>query len=897
MTVPQSNPILAAALAYAARGWQVFPCSPNDKRPLVPGESAKGAHDGGCWLATTDASQIEAWWRRWPKAMIGVRMGTGSGAIAFDVDCYKADPKTGELRSFDEWVAAIEEEISARLPPTLVSETPRGGRHLLYAPPEGFALDGLGNSRGALPGIVDVRGDGGYIIVGPSVRLGNKAEDEGCEGKAYFWLDAAVPVATGPRELFECITRTGKFARVSAPHPTSSGAPLPPSTGSAEDEAVRRYGLTALDNAVGKVSAAGPGTRNETLNKVALGIGHLVGAGALSRTMAHAALYSAACSWGIGGEDKALRPGGTLDRALDDGARDPTDLSEVRRNARERAERKARFDARAGGGARLRTEEPPPWEPDAAMSALPEDFGAPVSPAPSSSAPLQPPHVPSLEGGSELGGRLPPGGAGGLDFECSRLPATDLGNAKRFLARHGRDFLFVREWGWLAWDGRRWRREGAEDRAEAKIKATIEAIGDEVEALRRSGADVVVGRKRSGEDVRASDELADWALKSQAAGHINCLIGLVQSDLARVPSDFDADPMRINVLNGTISVAKSEDDPYVRLLPHDRADLITKLAPVEYDPAATCPLFDRFSVEVQPSATARRFLDQWFGLGLTGDASEQKMLFLLGKGRNGKSVWVDAVAHVLGEYGDTVPIETFVDQGKGRAAGAPTPDLALLSGVRMLRTSEPKKGAHLDEALIKLVTGGETLRVRELNKGYFVLRVQFKMTIQSNYRPKIDGTDEGIWGRFILVPFPVFIPPERRDLKLGEKLRAEASGILNRLLSGLCDWLDNGLVVPNDIVDATVQFRTDSDPLGRWLAECTRSTIGARTQATDAVDSFNAWGRAEDIAWSAKGFSNAMVDRGFTKIKSGGVIQWLDLELTRDKWSFGVPDEQGDPGP
>lgn len=129
------------------------------------------------------------------------------------------------------------------------------------------------------------------------------------------------------------------------------------------------------------------------------------------------------------------------------------------------------------------------------------------------------------------------GARGGLDFECARFPATDLGNAKRFLARYGRDFIFVREWGWLAWDGRRWQRDGAEDRVETKIKATIEAIGDEAEALRRSGEDHVVGRRRSGEDVRASDELSDWAVKSQAAGHINCLIGLVQSDLARATVD------------------------------------------------------------------------------------------------------------------------------------------------------------------------------------------------------------------------------------------------------------------------------------------------------------------------------------------------------------------------
>jgi P4 family phage/plasmid primase-like protien len=265
---------------------------------------------------------------------------------------------------------------------------------------------------------------------------------------------------------------------------------------------------------------------------------------------------------------------------------------------------------------------------------------------------------------------------------------------------------------------------------------------------------------------------------------------------------------------------------------HDPRDLITKLAPVDYDPAAACPLYDKFLGEVQPKPEMRRFLHQWLGLSLTGDVSEQRLAVWWGKGKNGKSVLMDTVAHVAGDYGATTPIETFLAEGKGRNAGQATPDLAVLPGVRMLRTSEPKRNAPLDEALIKLATGGEEIKARHLNRDYFNFYPQFKLTISGNYRPKITGSDEGIWRRVMLVPWTYTVPEESRDRHLFGKLKAEASGILNRLLEGLCDWLDHGLVEPHDVGQATAEYREDSDPLGRFLDTCVRAAPGQRVQSS-----------------------------------------------------------------
>lgn len=901
MNVPASNPFLDTALAIAARGWPVFPCNPQAdppgteakkrraKAPLLPKETSPGAKDGGLWLASTEPSQIRAWWQRWPRALIGVRMGRDAGVFVVDLD-----PKAHDA---DTMLRALAAFCGGVLPPCPVVRTQSGGLHLYFRYPADLpahpAPGYLSNRGGLFAKVdaapaeirehVDVRGEGGYVIVPPSVLS---------DGNAYSWEqepDGEVPEA--PARLLDVILRRGEFAR-SAAAPSTPRPSAPIAATQLADEAVRKYSLAALDREIAELSSCPPGRRGHELNARAFSLGQLVGAGALSQSMAEGCLREAAQRNGLVATDGAARVDDTIARGLSAGARSPRDLSDIQRKARERAERfggrrqsaalampdDGRFDIPAEAYA----DEFPGGAPDLSPSfPAPHSSEAPRSEAPSSHA--------GAGGGRETGGA----GGDALDLELSRLPCTDLGNAERFLRRFGHEFLFVREWGWLTWDGRRWTHVGADRALEDRIKEAIRLIVDEAEALAVSGEDEPAdtgSRKQS----MLSDEVADWALTSQAAGHVNCVRGLVQSDRERTSNVFDADPMRINVLNGTLVVAKRADEPYVQIRPHDPSDLITKLAMVEYEPKATCPLFDRFLNEVQPGAAMQRFLDQWAGLSFTGDTGEQKLVFFYGKGRNGKGVYVETLKALAGSYTETVPVETFLDQGRTRRGGEATPDLAILPGVRYLTTSEPEKGAKLAEGLIKLATGGDTMKARHLNRDFFSFVPQFKLTMQGNYRPKIDGTDEGIWGRLLLIPWAVFIPPERRDPALKVKLLAEASGILNRVLNGLCDWLDHGLVLPEAVIEATAKYRADSDPLGQFLSACTRDAPGKRVQSSALHRVFCAWAKhVGEKEWSQKGLGHAMRDRGMPDVKSD-VVWWLDIELTKAEHDFIDYDPPGD---
>jgi len=464
---------------------------------------------------------------------------------------------------------------------------------------------------------------------------------------------------------------------------------------------------------------------------------------------------------------------------------------------------------------------------------------------------------------------------------------------------------------WAAWK----EKEGwaALERAIAKTFPSGEdgAPGSEAQAAMAAAATFVqeCELRDQAHDTTASrrklwsDMIAAHAKASEATAKLSAIVRLARSfpGIAIEPGELDADRMAINVLNGTLrlkrrSVKRSAQERAqgksewkvegwkVVKEPHRREDLITKLAPVKYAPSAAAPVWDGFLERVQPDPIMRRFIHQWFGLSLTGDIGEQKLAFFYGSGRNGKGTAVEAVAHLAGDYAGSIPIESFLDNGIKRRGDQATPDLARLPGVRLLRVSEPERGARLNEGLVKMVTGGDPVDARHLNKGFFTFLPDFKMTISGNHKPEIKDTSDGIWRRMQLVPWAQTVSVEEIDRQLPDKLKTEASGILNRLLAGLCDWREHGLIEPDEVRMATAAYRDQTDELGRFLAETClvgedRPERPMRVGAKLLHDVYHAWcemGGGSD--WSAKGFRKAMIDKGFSQKQSNG-MKWIGIDL------------------
>lgn len=492
-----------------------------------------------------------------------------------------------------------------------------------------------------------------------------------------------------------------------------------------------------------------------------------------------------------------------------------------------------------------------------------------------------PPRTPDDEGGDQ-----PPAA------RCVDLALNDFGNGQRLLIHFGDDLVFVSRVGWFVWDGARFVADPDGIKVRRHAHRLGELIAQEVWHLRLSDDDeriladaetaeatvaeigAIAPSARS--DAQASEFLAamrqvaaakdirerrDKAIgrrltHAKNAGNTNALKNLMteaSAVIARPLDDLDADPLVINTLGGVLRfrTEPGEDDgsqyaPPPRVivdrLDHDRAQLLSKIMPVDLDPDARCPQFDVFLERIQPLPEMRRFIQRWFGLSMTGLTSEQKFAFFYGGGANGKSVLVDLIAKILGDYAASAKIESIT--GRNRRSGSDaTPDLVPLIGARFVRTSEPDDGQRLQEGLIKELTGGEPILVRALQENFVLVYPIFKLTISGNHKPEIHGGDDGIWRRVLLVPFDVQIPPDERDPDLGVKLWEERAGILNWLIEGLRDYLAHGLQVPDQVTAATAAYREDSDPLGTFLTTCCGVTGNPdhSLRSKDLGDAFALW--------------------------------------------------------
>lgn len=480
---------------------------------------------------------------------------------------------------------------------------------------------------------------------------------------------------------------------------------------------------------------------------------------------------------------------------------------------------------------------------------------------------------------------------------CAGLPLNDTGNGKRFVAHFGDMIVHVSRVGWHIWNGRYWRKDEDSlevrrlaqtmgEKIEAEIRYLVHSEGDQIKVdnwewakaqisdlesknvsswtdEERAHSKSVRGLIKEIEDIREKlrKRQGRHITHAKNAGNsspINNMLGEAKVGVSKPVDEMDKEPLAINVLNGTLrfSVERVEGGSKFasfQLHDHLREDLMTKAMNVTYEEGAACPNFLKFLDEVLPDESLRGFLQRSLGLALTG-LQEQHLWFLFGSGANGKSVLVDLMARVMGEYSATAKIESFTGQSR-RGGSDATPDLIPLIGARMVRASEPEAGERLKEGTIKELTGGEPFLVRPLHGDFVEVHPNFKLFISGNHKPDIRGTDDGIWRRVLLVPFDVQISKERRNPKLVDELFKEAPGILNWLIEGLKEYLEIGLQIPSLVKSATDEYREESDPIGSFLLHCCDITGDEADQisASDLADAFQSWLRANGgDEWQSK---------------------------------------------
>jgi putative DNA primase/helicase len=330
------------------------------------------------------------------------------------------------------------------------------------------------------------------------------------------------------------------------------------------------------------------------------------------------------------------------------------------------------------------------------------------------------------------------------------FPWTDAGNAELFAKLYGEDVRFDHARGkWLYWNGTIW----------------VDDIDGQVWRLAKKAARVRL--KHVAAVDFGSEELTGeyrWARSSEHTSKIKAALEQVRvtKPISDSGLDWNSDPYLFAVKNGVIELRTG------RLRPGLPADRITLQSPVDYDPSAKCPRWERFLDEVFVSDKGLiSFMQRAIGYCLTGDTSEQCLFLNHGTGANGKSTLFNTVANILGAYGMTLPFSSFESQ---KHSGAATNDIAALPGRRFVTCAEINESQELNEARIKRLTGCEDLSARLLFKEFFNFRPVAKFWLAFNHKPVIRDDTHGFWRRIHFIPFTVCFDGSTKDKHLERAL-------------------------------------------------------------------------------------------------------------------------------
>jgi len=406
----------------------------------------------------------------------------------------------------------------------------------------------------------------------------------------------------------------------------------------------------------------------------------------------------------------------------------------------------------------------------------------------------------------------------------------------------------------LVWDGSRWRPD---EHNETDAKITDVLRGESARALGTI------------DKAAKAERLATRCASNAARACVRTLLKSKQ-EIVLLNDECDVDPWQLNTPGGTVDLktglVKASD-------PRDNHTMSTSVAPAQGEPLRWNSFLD---VAAGGDFDLINYLQRLCGYLCTGSVREHAIMFVYGFGGNGKSVFIDAIGEVLGDYSTNAPTKTFM---LSHGDGHPT-DIAGLVGARAVFAQETAEGRRWDEGLLKIISGGDPISARFMHQNFFTFRPQFKLIFSGNHKPEIGNLDAAMKRRLSLIPFNCV--PKVVDPQLPEKLRVEYPQILHWMIEGCSLWLKEGLNPPEKVRQATEEYFEEEDSIGRWIVDHCRRDPLVITELQMLYSDFSTWAKFNGIRpGSDKRLSRGLVNRGFGNSKHSrtrrSVIEGLRL--------------------
>lgn len=445
-------------------------------------------------------------------------------------------------------------------------------------------------------------------------------------------------------------------------------------------------------------------------------------------------------------------------------------------------------------------------------------------------------------------------GQGGTYHPVDWSVPGDVRNARHFAQMFRGSIVFV--YGinkWLRWSADRW---------------VLCDQGQEMEAVKQAAAAVLADAVAA---FKIDPDRAKQYLRDAASAHnlsrLKATLELARSEpgMAARHADLDADPVLLGVGNGVVDLRSG------RLIANRPDMLITRHCAADYDLPTACPRWLQFMSEVFAGDVATiAAVQRLLGYSLTGLNSEEILVFCIGFGANGKSILGNIVNRITGGYSKVAPHSLLAARrGDDHSARG---DIAMLEGARLVSVNELPGGMQLNEQAVKALAGREPISARPLYGEFFTFDPRFTVWVRTNHRPIIKGDDDGIWRRIVVLPFRQKFEGPQCDKQLESKLWAERNGILHWMIEGARRYLASGnLTLSPAILAQQSQYRSESDLLGEFLADCAVVDPASRVLDKDLFGRWGVWCEGSGLkAGSKNTFTQRLAERGFPIRQSNG---------------------------
>lgn len=392
---------------------------------------------------------------------------------------------------------------------------------------------------------------------------------------------------------------------------------------------------------------------------------------------------------------------------------------------------------------------------------------------------------------------------------------------------------------WRVWMDYRWAHDDA-GLVERSALDKLRELGQEVVKRAKQVADRDPSLKEhERRKLIASAEAQENRLRSQRVRRAALATAGVHARIATKADRWDNDPWMLATPGGMVDLRTGA------LRPATPADLVTqstKVAPApEGRPALwlhTLHYLMGGEDDPQRAEELVAYLKRLCGYMLTGSVREQVLVFGFGEGRNGKTLTVQTVADLMGDYATTFPTSMLMAQ---QNESHPT-EVARLMGKRLAIGSETEAGRKFAEAKLKKLTGGDRLPARFMRQDFFEFDPQFKLFVVGNHKPDLQHVDVAMRRRLHLVPFSVTVPEHMVDPELPAKLRAEGPAILRWMIDGCLEWqAAGGLRPPAAVLDAVEEYMQEQDAVGAWLQDWCVLDEDAKTPSAEVWAAWVRW--------------------------------------------------------